>query len=345
MPENESLKIGMTDGELERACQEQYAGASRWIHWTSEVYSLGKCLRAWTGYPGFLPLFVYSDHGVGLHSHLFPHELSNPARVHFTWNPVKEQRNRGIHGKKVIQVLHPWVSYRHMRRIERNARPRGTLVFFMHGTASVQWRGHDSVEYFEQLRNLPEAFQPVVLCLHMHDVKAGVHKELRKYGFPLVTAGNTSATEFVDRFYDLVKNFSYASAQAWGSYVAYCVELGLPFLLLGTRPTLINIADPNLPSGQAPQHWDKYHEQLEMEVQALFTEPTDRVTTDQRVFVETLLGFGSNLTRGEVRGLLWREFFRNWKQWHVILKSIAKALLHKTGLLIKVKNGVARIRR
>jgi len=333
----DQLDTGMTDADLEFACADQPTGVARWVHWTVEIYSLGKCLRYWTGYPRYLPLFVYSDHGVGLHSHLFPHELANQAKVHFTWQPVKEQRHKNIDGKKVIQIIHPWISYRRLRGITRSKQPKGTLAFFMHGTTAVEWKGHDSEEYFEKLKNLPDKFQPVTLCLHMSDIKAGLHKKLRQYNFPIVTAGNTSASNFVDRYYDLVRNCSYATAPAWGSYAAYCVELGVPYFQLGERPVLENIADPNLPAGVAPQYWDSHHETLGKKAEELFRAPVDRVTDEQREFVESILGFDSRLTRGQVSWILWRELFRNWKQWQATSKFVLAAFLYKLGLMSKVK--------
>jgi len=325
------MATGMTDAELEAECEAQVAGAYPWAHWTSEIYSFGKCLRFWTKYPRVLPLFVYSDHGVGLHSHLFQHELESPAKVHFTWHPVKEQRHKDIADKKVIQIIHPWISYRRLQGITRSKRPEGTLAFFMHGTTAVKWEGHDSEEYFEKLRELPGKFQPVVLCLHMSDIKAGLHKKLRQHGFPIVTAGNTLSTNFVDRFYDLVKNYSYATAPAWGSYAAYCVELGVPYFHLGERPVLVNIADPNLPMGVTPQYWDSYHEELAKKAEALFRAPVDRVSDEQRAFVEPMLGFGSRLNRWQVSWILWREFFRNWRQWRAIFKPLLFRFLNELG--------------
>ena len=325
----DSATFGMTDAELEQACEPQPAGVTPWAHWTSEIYSFGKCLRFWTRYPDYLPLFVYSDHGVGLHSHLFRHELENPARVHFTWNPMKVQRHQNLEGKEVIQIINPWISYRRIRKIERSENHRGTLVFFMHGTNAVKWSGHDSEDYFEKLRELPDRFQPVVLCLHMHDIKAGLHKKLRKHGFPIVTAGNTLSTHFVDRFYDLVRHYSYATAQAWGSYAGYCVELGIPYFHLGARPELINLSDPNLPGGAAPRYWDSFHEECAKKAEALFELPVDNVTAGQREFVESMLGLGSQLSRRQVCRILWREFFRNWRKWHSIFTSLLKAFTHK----------------
>lgn len=323
----------MSDFDLELACEKQLSGAASWVHWTSEIYSFGKCLRFWTKYPYALPLFVYSDHGVGLHSHLFQHELENPAKIHFTWHPMKEQRHKLLADKKVIQIIHPWISYRRLRGITRSAKREGTLVFFMHGTTAVKWEGHDSEGYFEKLRALPNKFQPVVLCLHMHDIQAGLHKKLRRYGFPMVTAGNTLSIDFVDHFYDLVKNYSYATSQIWGSQVAYCVELGVPYFFLGEKPKLTNVSDKNLPKGETPQYWDESHEEYGKKAEALFRLPVDNVTDAQRAFVETMLSLDSKLNRWQVSWLLWREFFRNWRQWRTIFIPFLIAFLHKLGLL------------
>jgi hypothetical protein len=336
-PNLKDVTTGMTDAELELTCEAQFTGISPWAHWTSELYSFGKCLRFWTKYPGIFPLFVYSDHGVGLESNLFPHELENQAEVHFTWHPMKEQRYKDSADKKVIRIIHPWISYRRLRGITRSKTPSGTLVFFTHGTPSVKWEGHDTEEYFEKLRELPSKFQPVVLCLHMNDIKAGLHKELRRHGFPIVTAGNTLSTNFVDRFYDLVKDYSYATSNVWGSQVAYCVDLGIPYFLLGERPELLNIADPNLPAGVAPKYWDTFHEELAIKAEALFKAPVDSVTDEQREFVESILGLDSKLTRWQVSWILWREFFRNWRQWHTVPKPMLAAFLYKLGLLSKMR--------
>lgn len=341
------MSIGMTNDELEKACETQVTGVYPWTYWTSEIYSFGKCLRFWTRYPAYLPLFVYSDHGVGLHSHLFKHELENSAKVHFTWNPVKEQRYRDKTAKKdVIQIVHPWIYYRRSKRIARSKEPKGTLAFFMHGTTAVKWEGHDTLDYFERLRNLPSKFHPIVLCLHSSDIAAGLHKELRRHGFPIVTAGNTLSTNFVDRFYEQVGQYSFATAPAWGSYAAYCVEFGVSYFQLGNRPELVNIADPNLPDGVAPHHWDSQHEELAIRSENLFSTPVDQITDEQRKFVESILGFDSHISRWKVSWILWREFIRNWRQWRGILTRVLDACLHKIRLvwLIRIIQKRAKLR-
>ena len=171
-PNLKDVTIGMTDAELEFACKEKTKW-SLWIYWASEMHSLGKCLRYWAKFPRVLPLNVFSDHGVGLFSQLFPFELDSRVNVHFTWHPMKEQRYKNLADKKVIRIKHPWVTYRRLRGITRKKIPIGTLVFYMHNTISEKWEGHNTEEYFESLRELPEKSQPVVLCLHMHRAGTG----------------------------------------------------------------------------------------------------------------------------------------------------------------------------
>lgn len=334
MAENSRAQIlGMTDAELELACEEQFSGIAQWVDWTSEIYSFGKCFRVLAKYPSFLPLFVRADHGVGLSSHLFPGDLESQLEVYFTWNPARAQRYKNFSDKKIIRIANPWIFYRQLYGKKKSVNTRGTLVFFTHHVPGIEWIGHDVEEYFQQLRELPEKYKPVVLCLHMHDIKAGRHKELRRHGFPIVTAGNTLSTNFVDRFYDLVKDYSYATSQLYGSQTAYCVELGIPYFLMGDVPTRVNLSSNQMPLGEISQYWDKEHEEYVNKSRKLFTNHVDEVTEAQREFVQSLLGLDSQITRKQISWIIWREFFRHWRQWCLIPRPILTALLRKFGLL------------
>jgi len=305
---------GMTDAELESACEQSVPGLSPWAHWTSELYSLGKCLRIYACYPRFLPLYVYSDHGAGLHSWFYPHELANQSRVFLTFHPLKAKRSRALVGKQVIQVPHPWIHYRRSRGIKRLDPAKGTLVFVTHHAPGFQWENHTTEEYFASLRSLPERFHPVVLCLHMHDIRAGLHKRLRVHGFPMVTAGNTSSVMFVDHFYEIVQGYAFATSPGWGSQVAYCVELGLPYFFIGVRPRLVNVSHKEVPLGEVGFQ-DEFHREFEERAEALFSGVVREVSQAQREFVETVLGLTSNVSRARLSWILWREFFLHIKQW------------------------------
>lgn len=326
MPQTRAMQAGMSDRELEAACRPGATGSSPWAFWTSEHYSFGKCLRAYARYPRALPLYVYADHGVGLNANLYPHELANSARVHLTSLRQKADRNDGLAGRRVVHLPHPWIFYRRSRGIERHPSPKGTLAFFTHHVPGLKWENHDTGKYFELLRSLPEKYQPVVLCLHMHDINSAAHKELRRHGFPLVTAGNTSSTQFVDRFYEIAGAFSYATSQIWGSQTAYCVELGIPYFFLGERPRLVNLDHKDWPPGEVRLQ-DEVFLELAAKSEQLFGAPVDAVTEAQRDFVGRTLGLEASITRAQVARILWKEFFHHWRGWWPLWsKAVAQAL-------------------
>jgi len=202
---------------------------------------------------------------------------------------------------------------------------KGTLVFLTHHAPGTKWHNHDTEEYFNHLKALPEKYKPVVLCLHMHDINAGNHKKLRRYGLPIVTAGNTSSIHFIDRFYNLIKRYSYATSPTWGSQTAYCVELGIPYFFLGNRPKLVNISHKDMPLGEVSYH-DSFHESYEKTADELFRTPVDNVTVEQRQFVESILGLDAHISRFYLSWLLWRELFRSWRQWPIILNPLIVGL-------------------
>ena len=316
---------GMTDAELEAAVTRNNKGFAPWVYWASELYSYGKCLRHWVGYPGWLPLFVYADHGVSLQSSLAPHEVESPARVHFTWNAEKLERYRDDKKKNITYIPHPWITYRRSQKIERVANPKGTIVFFTHLAPGFEWENRDSEDYFNSLRALPEKFQPVVLCLHMHDIKEGVHKHLRKQGFPIVTAGNTFNVDFVDRFYALARNFAYASSASWGSNVAYCIELGIPYFYFGEVPVLHNVSSTQLPVGVV-DFSDEHHRRNETKAMEMFRHPVDQVTQEQKEFIEYYLGLDATTSRLRSAVLIWRELLVSWRSWRIIFSPFVSAL-------------------
>jgi hypothetical protein len=321
---DELMINGMSDNELELVCKPEFSGVAPWNNWTSEIYSFGKCLRHVTNYPCVLPLFVQGDHGVGLESAFYSHEERNGTiRIHFTWHPDKEKRYALREDKKVIRIPHPWILYRRSLGKVRSNNPKGTLVFLYHNVPGLKWEGYDEDEYFERLKELPDKFHPIVLCQHMHDINAGLHKALRRHGLPIVTAGNTSSTRFVDRFYDLVENFAYATSQGWGSQVAYCVEIGVPYFFFGTLPQLVNHAHEEYPLGIVKRYQDEFHEACEENAKKLFGLPVDSVTLEQRVFVESMLGMDSHITPEQISWILWKEFFHNWRLSYLVLVGMA----------------------
>jgi len=335
---SKSVYDGYSDCELELLCDSSgiNTGNAPWAYWTSEIYSFGRLYREWALYPKFLPLYIYSDHGVHKPSGFTSHEVENDAKVHFVFNQKRVEENAGNLDKNVLCVPHPWVTYRKKNNIAQLLNATGTLVYFSHSCEGMELSGHDGDEYFDMLDALPDKFKPLVICMHMHDIKKGYHSRLRRRGIPIVTAGNTSDVRFVDSFYGIARQFKYATSNVGGSQLYYCVEMGIPYFLLGGKIKFENLFNPSLPLGDASIVDAGQMELVQIESQ-LFRRQVDIVTPDQLSFVARMLGMSSGITRFQVWKRLWYEFFRNFNKWHIMFRPTAVWFVRKIGLLNLLK--------
>jgi len=334
--ENEIQAIGYTDSELELkvSTKDCNSGLSPWVYWPSELYSVGRLYRKIAWYPKILPLYFYGDHGIHSTSELAKHEVDSESDVHFTFNP--ERAIQLIKGKrKVYLIRHPWVSYRQKKKYEPLATAKGTLIFISHSSSAVEWVEKDRDGYFSELKELPGKYKPLVLCMHMHDINKKYHLQYRKYNLPIVTCGNTSSIHFVDEFYKLTTQFKYATSNATGSQLYYCIEMGMPYFLFGDTPKLLNKSDKNLPLG-IYEHKNNTAKKIHEIEQRLFIGKLDEVTLEQKIFAEWVLGFGSNISRYKFALIVWWQLLINLKKF---TRLITKRIVKKTLLLWRNNSG------
>jgi hypothetical protein len=313
---DQSIHEGYSDEELEALSKlfcKLDAGLSPWATWESENSSFGKTLREWACFPKFLPICIASDHGVHWGATCWPNELNNRYQAFFTWNKKKNDLMRNRHGKRSYHVPHPWVYYRKKYYPTPLESRKGTLVFYAHSNTTTVPKYKDLDGYISELKALPEKYQPVVICLSFHDIEKGLHKVLREYGLPLVTAGTTNSQNFVDRFYSTITQFRFSSSSNIGSHTFYVLEAGIPFFLLGPYPEYHINGSKAVKDGKQNllDYGDREDiENLEQFKQLLSTK-TDTVTEEQSIFVSNYLGLNAGTTRREAFGIMWREFFLN----------------------------------
>ena len=312
-----SVYDGYSDNELEQLSNLKNkldAGKCPWMTWESENSSFGRTFRIWAKYPSFLPLCFVSDHGVHhFGSRCWPNEVSNKLRVVFTWNRKKSEKMKKEHGKNSYHVPHPWINYRKKYYPELPEKRSGTVVFYAHSNNTTTPEYEDLESYFSELRDLPKRYQPVVLCLSFHDIQKGLHKQLRKYNLPLITAGSTNSQYFVDRFYSMVYRFRYSTSSNIGSHTFYLIEAGIPFFLLGPYPKYdisgseaVNDGKQNLSDYGDAEDLEKFES-----LKHLLSSQRDSVTNEQRELVSEYLGLNSKITRFEAAWIIWRELFLN----------------------------------
>lgn len=324
---------GFSDDELirlSRLRRRTEAGHAPWASWEAENSSFGRTLREWAGYPSWLPLCAISDHGVHWESRCWPNEVESPYRLFLTWNGKKARLMRERHGKQALHIPHPWLAYRKRHFPELDPARSGTVVFFTHSNTTTTPVFESLDAYMQSLRDLPGRFHPVVVCLSFHDVLKGMHRTLRRYGFPIITAGTTNAQCFVDRFYSIARLFRYACSPTIGSHSFYLAEAGVAFFLHGPAPTYVIKGSRAVRDGvqDLRDYGDEEDIERFMALRKLFSEPVDEVTLSQKDTVGRYLGRDADTGAGQLRAVLWQAFRSN-------LPMVGKLYAAKAGRLFR----------
>jgi hypothetical protein len=321
---------GFSDGKLELLVKGsiRQKGFTPWASWESESTSFGKAFRFWTKYPKFLPLFICSDHGVGPGSMCWAHEIKSPFKTFFTWNVKKSQTMTNLHEKRGFHVPHPWPHYRRIEWGEPPKDRKGTLVFFPHSNSAAQPILDDFDKYIEQLKNLPNKYHPLTICISFHDVEAGNHKFLRKYGLPIVSAGSAHSRNFVDRFYSLIYQFQYTTSPNLGSHCYYNLEAGIPFFLFGDDPQYLMKGSTELKDGlmnisdyfaDVEDETEYYQFRKSIETQL------DTVSIAQKEYIYKRMGLDSKISGRKALFVLYSALLTNL---HRVPKLYFKAIVN-----------------
>jgi hypothetical protein len=298
-----------TATRLEMLCDESQSSfnfISRLSYWTAEVYGFGKYIRKYGYYPKWLPLCIYTDHSPGNRDAPSPHELASSAPVQVYHSSLRVKQWKGVSKKLCYCLYSPYVFCRKKNKIEKSVDAVGTIAFPAHTTDAIDDVSNIQA-YIDQLKKLPAEFQPVSVCLHMTDINKEQHKIFIKNGFEVYTAGHAFNDGFIERFYSIIKNFKYSTSNLGGSYLYYCVEMGIPFFLYGDGPRYINKSDPNIEKGE----YTSYKKQKTyQELVSLFSAISTTVTEEQRSFVHKGLGVDDGLGRMQMAAVLYYSLFR-----------------------------------
>lgn len=304
---NESVN-GLNEKQLLFLCDEKNAnrGVFPWVYWTSELYSFGKYIRKYGYYPPFLPLTVYSDHsGPVLEEEPYKHELECGAPYFLTHSKKKSENYIFRTGKKSLVMFSPSVFYRRSNNINKSNNAKGTIAFPVHTLPNFD-EIFDVEKYIEELINLPEKFQPVSVCLHMHDINKGRHNFFLDSNIGVYTAGNSSDVRFIERLYSIIKNFNYTTSNHLGTITFYSIEMGIPFFICGEKQIDINKDDNNLPIGLVIENnnseTDFFYEKL------LLKNISDTIDGEVINYIERKLGIYDGLSRNRLALVLWKSF-------------------------------------
>lgn len=217
-----------------------------YLHWTAEVYGLGKTYRFAFGLPPDAHLRFTSDHGV---THCLKgfenHELRSPLHLTFQGHRYSQFVEQGLKRrfirrrkqrcapKLVIRAEHPYINYWKHQPPKGPSHRAGTLVFMPHSIPEDRDYAVDGIdEFVDSVRKMPKEFQPVSLMIHYHDVRRGALDRLAGSGMRLLSAGNPMHPDFVDRLAEAVSHHRYVASTFVGTEAFLCHYLGARFALL-----------------------------------------------------------------------------------------------------------------
>jgi len=298
---HERIYAGFAASELELLCDWSLRGydldlpykSSIWIYWAAELYSFGRCYREWIGLKSWYPLPIIGDHGVDLSGVLGLSESRINTASYVTWDLDRSKSLKKRSEKRIIRIPHPWITFRRRNRLSKKNSARGTVIFLSHSTVGKDFVDYDYDKYFSELVSLPEEYHPLVICMHMHDINKKYHLNFRKYGIPIVTAGDTSSPYFIERFYSIISRFNFATSNTGGSELFYCEEFGVRYFIKGEAPVYVNHSDSGLPLGEV-----KYRDHVErisdQRKRSLFSEFPPRGGNEKKEFVKSVLGLDVN---------------------------------------------------
>lgn len=300
-------------------------------YWSAEIYGFGRYIRRYGYFPSWLPLCVETDHGAGP-VYTVAKELGSSAPVQLFHSPISVSLWKRHSKKSCYCFYSPFVFCRKTNGIEKTADAKGTIAFPAHTTIHLEDVSNVEV-YINQLRELPEKFQPVGICLHMTDVNKGLHKKFLAAGFEVFTAGNIYDDAFSERFYSIIKNFKYSTSNLLGSYTYYCVEMGIPFFIYGQEPEYINKDDLAVPLGK----FDPYQQfDSHRNAHDLFFTVTTEITEEQRTFVNTNLGVYDGLGRLQMAAVLYYSLIRRFLMWITFVYAVKRFKKLISGLVSKL---------
>jgi hypothetical protein len=278
----------------------------------ASLYGMKKILFEFLDLPAKLPQSFYLDHGVPLYDKnrkLNSKVLQSRFPLILLTNKDQLQSyQEHIKDKTLLPIGALFPRYRHMHQIELKENRQGTIVFPSHSTLQV-----DVVEgwtdYARRLKALPDEFHPLTVCLYWLDVLRGRHEIFQKAGFDVITMGHFSRQDFAHEFYTTVRKFKYASSNEYGSYLPYCVEMGLPFFIYGDQFVNQNISQNDF----YPDGTFKYSDEMGLsayeQVRILFAQPDTppMVTAPQKRFVAHTLGLDLEIDKNQVRAAIKRS--------------------------------------
>jgi len=268
----------------------------------TERYSIGKHLKKYGFYPTSLPILLHAMHGPSQWDVVTPHMLKSNSEIFGFYSKRLVEDWNSKSDKEVYLLKSP--NHLYAKKVDKNPFAKGTIFFHSHSTFWTD-RHTDYDVVFNEIKKLPPEFHPVSVCMHFVDIQKGLHKPYQEKGYPIYTAGNWNHPYFIENFYEIIRNFTYAVSNSLGSNVLYCIDFGMPFSLIKGYPQIIHNTDNNIKTTKPSIEHKQYQKNLE-----LFTGIHTKISEAQQQLVNEELAPQGALSRLQLAIILYKAYLK-----------------------------------
>lgn len=200
------------------------------MKWESKIYGYLHTVKEFIKYPKFLPLYLHLEHGWDQKDSVYSTDISTGHQIILVFNK-RRQKLFAPYAMTPITMGCPMLMHIKTHHIKRHDDAIGTIVFPAKG-GNFGREIFDIHGFCQNLKQLPQEFYPITVCLTDYGMNEENIATYRSYGFEIITAGYHLSFSFTKRFCELLLSYKYACSNILGTYVLPCMELGIPFFLL-----------------------------------------------------------------------------------------------------------------
>lgn len=266
---------------------------TRELHPVNAWYGHADVLKRYTGWPLRRSLKVAIEHGPWMDEEVWKVDARTRMPIYVCASPQRAaffERRTGIEAA----AIGPMIRYVMPENPALPEDPR-TVAFPAHSTHHAEAKY--AVEAFmAQLERVAKTSE-VVVCLYWRDALLGLADVFERRGFRCVTAGHLYDAGFLDRLAKILASASRVVTNEIGTHVLYAALLNRP-VFVASQPVEY-VQEREL----ANHRGDRDHPRVRR-TRELFAVEAAAITSEQRSFVNELLGTSAFRTPTELREIL-----------------------------------------
>ncbi len=264
-------------------------------------YGIGKIIKKYANFPRALPCPVGIQHGWC--STTNQHDACFLAPENWYWSQwLEAQYKQDFQGLNTRAVGAPFLYLLKTSNYNNSTNKirKGSIVFPSHSSKYLHINC-DFQEYANILKNLPDEYKPITICMYHLDQHKGLDKPFLDKGFKVVTNGNSLyEMDFLFNFIKNTRDKKYAFSNQMTSALLFASSMGLHSFFYGPKFKVVSTYpnDENIDYTQNSRKWESQHIKY-------FNFP-DCDINQQRKIVSQELGEELLLSPIEMNKILWR---------------------------------------